>query len=169
MQGASAEGGPEGSRRNRKELCILLWRSEPATPLIWERESTQLASPACLCASEGVTSHQDTLTVLEGLTVYPSCFYFARVESQALKHSVFSGKLIHSLIYQKTIPWNCWSDLLLNEETGGESWSHWGFQGTNQESSSTCKWCPQPHHKAGGELRLLVKHTKLTENGFRMY
>lgn len=51
-QGAAAGGGSEGSRRNSRGSRILLWRSELAVPPIWEWESKQLASPACLCVSE---------------------------------------------------------------------------------------------------------------------
>lgn len=122
-QGASAGGGPESSRKNNKELYIPLRRRELAVPPTCRRKSKQLASPACPCASGEewqAETHSLSLRALQctqaGVTL----------PGWTLKHGVFSGKWIHSLTYQRAIPWNCLPDLL-NEETGGESWSHGGL------------------------------------------
>lgn len=87
-QGASAGRGPEGSRRNSRESCIL-WRSELAVPSIWGWESKQLSSPACLCVSEekeGQTPKTHSL-FLKALQCTQAGFSFARVKSQAPKYS----------------------------------------------------------------------------------
>lgn len=117
------------------------------------RIQTVVISCLPLCVRrQGGTSPQDTLPVLEGLTVYPSWLFLCQGEITSSEIQwEYSGKLIHSLrpTGEQSLETAGQDRLLLNEETGGESWSHWDFQGTNQESSSSCKRCQQPHHKVG--------------------
>lgn len=108
LQQKEAQKVPEGIAR-----VTYTAREKWITPPIWRRASKQLASSACLpaCLLCARVAWQPTKTHSLSLKTLPcshTCwFYFSRMKSQALEHSVLYRKWVHSLAYQRPIPWNC--------------------------------------------------------------
>lgn len=117
-----------------------------------------------------VTAHQDTVPVLKDLAMCPhvlALLFQDETASSETGSSTESGFTLQPTRGQslETAP----SDLLLKEETGGGSCSHWGFQGTKPGVLFRMETVPAAASQGGGGLWLLVKHTKLTESSFKTY
>lgn len=147
LQQKKAQKVPEGIVR-----VAYTAREKWVTPPVWRRESKQLASSArLLCARR--TAWQPTKTHSLSLKTLPcahTCwFYFSRMKSQAQKQGALRkvGSLFSlpeanpSKLLRQTFSWR--------KKQVEEAAPIGASKGQNQESSSACKQCQQPHHKVG--------------------